>query len=103
MLTTDPVASEDFVASEEIARKISALQRIEMVVSLAGNGDTQWYFSQVKGTLDDDVTEGELLPIFISETLREVRFYLLLQALKYTDESSASSVALLVLCIIPIF
>lgn len=23
-----------------------------------GNGDIQWCFSQVKGTLDDDVTEG---------------------------------------------
>ena len=26
----------------------------------AGNSDIQWCFSQVKGTLDDDVTEGEL-------------------------------------------
>lgn len=25
----------------------------------AGNGELQWCFSQVKGTLDDDVTEGE--------------------------------------------
>ena len=24
-----------------------------------GNSDIQWCFSQVKGTLDDDVTEGE--------------------------------------------
>ena len=28
-------------------------------VLLAGNSDIQWCFSQVKGTLDDDVTEGE--------------------------------------------
>ena len=25
----------------------------------SGNSDIQWCFSQVKGTLDDDVTEGE--------------------------------------------
>lgn len=25
-----------------------------------GNGEIQWCFSQVKGTLDDDVTEGML-------------------------------------------
>lgn len=25
-----------------------------------GNGDIQWCFSQVKGTLEDDVTEGEI-------------------------------------------
>lgn len=24
------------------------------------NGDIQWSFSQVKGSLDDDITEGEL-------------------------------------------
>ena len=28
----------------------------------AGNSDIQWCFSQVKGTLDDDVTEGKYLP-----------------------------------------
>jgi len=26
---------------------------------LTGNGEIQWCFSQVKGTLDDDVTEGK--------------------------------------------
>ena len=26
---------------------------------ISGNSDIQWCFSQVKGTLDDDVTEGE--------------------------------------------
>lgn len=28
---------------------------------ISGNGDIQWCFSQVKGTLDDDVTEGKFL------------------------------------------
>ena len=28
---------------------------------VSGNSDIQWCFSQVKGTLDDDVTEGEFL------------------------------------------
>lgn len=26
---------------------------------ITGNGDIQWSFSQVKGTLEDDVTEGK--------------------------------------------
>lgn len=26
---------------------------------ITGNGDIQWCFSQVKGTLEDDVTEGK--------------------------------------------
>ena len=26
----------------------------------ASGGDLSWYFSQVKGTLDDDVAEGNL-------------------------------------------
>jgi serine/threonine-protein phosphatase 2A regulatory subunit B len=30
-------------------------------LSFAGNGEIQWCFSQVKGTLDDDVTEGKFL------------------------------------------
>lgn len=30
----------------------------------AGNGETQWCFSQVKGALDDDVTEGMTFPLF---------------------------------------
>ncbi|CAG9818560.1 unnamed protein product [Phaedon cochleariae] len=29
--------------------------------SPAGNGDVQWSFSQVKGTLDDDVTEADII------------------------------------------
>lgn len=28
---------------------------------LSGSSDIQWCFSQVKGTLDDDVTEGKPL------------------------------------------
>ena len=28
---------------------------------IVGNGDIQWCFSQVKGTLEDDVTEGNYL------------------------------------------
>ncbi|XP_023222030.1 protein phosphatase PP2A 55 kDa regulatory subunit-like [Centruroides vittatus] len=28
---------------------------------MAGNGDVQWSFSQVKGTLDDDVTEADII------------------------------------------
>ena len=27
----------------------------------AGNSDIQWCFSQVKGTLDDDVTEADII------------------------------------------
>ena len=27
--------------------------------SVSGSSEIQWCFSQVKGTLDDDVTEGE--------------------------------------------
>ena len=27
----------------------------------ASGGDLSWYFSQVKGTLDDDVAEGNLV------------------------------------------
>lgn len=30
-------------------------------MSFAGNGDIQWCFSQVKGTLDDDVTEADII------------------------------------------
>lgn len=29
--------------------------------SVLGNGEIQWCFSQVKGTLDDDVTEGKFI------------------------------------------
>ncbi|XP_069941355.1 serine/threonine-protein phosphatase 2A 55 kDa regulatory subunit B delta isoform isoform X1 [Cherax quadricarinatus] len=32
----------------------------------AGNGDIQWCFSQVKGTLDDDVSEGKNITDIIS-------------------------------------
>jgi len=28
---------------------------------IGGNGETQWCFSQVKGTLDDDVTEADII------------------------------------------
>lgn len=27
----------------------------------ASGGDLSWYFSQVKGTLDDDVAEGQFI------------------------------------------
>jgi hypothetical protein len=30
-----------------------------VLLFVLGNSDIQWCFSQVKGTLDDDVTEGE--------------------------------------------
>ena len=30
-----------------------------ILLFVSGNGDIQWSFSQVKGTLDDDVTEGK--------------------------------------------
>ncbi|XP_069941356.1 serine/threonine-protein phosphatase 2A 55 kDa regulatory subunit B delta isoform isoform X2 [Cherax quadricarinatus] len=33
---------------------------------MAGNGDIQWCFSQVKGTLDDDVSEGKNITDIIS-------------------------------------
>ncbi|KAL3173649.1 hypothetical protein MRX96_041469 [Rhipicephalus microplus] len=33
----------------------------ESVVFHLGNGDIQWCFSQVKGTLDDDVTEADII------------------------------------------
>ena len=32
----------------------------------ASGGDLSWYFSQVKGTLDDDVAEGNLDTHFIA-------------------------------------
>lgn len=30
-----------------------------------GGNDVQWCFSQVKGAIDDDVAEGEYLPLHI--------------------------------------
>jgi len=48
---------------------------------ITGNGDIQWCFSQVKGTLEDDVTEGEFDLCLYSEGERErekhLIFYLL--------------------------
>lgn len=42
------------------AEEEGSVQRLIPVMSdFAGNGDIQWCFSQVKGTLDDDVSEGE--------------------------------------------
>jgi len=38
---------------------------------ITGNGDIQWCFSQVKGTLEDDVTEGEFDLCLHSERERE--------------------------------
>nr|CAH7725468.1 unnamed protein product [Callosobruchus chinensis] len=32
-----------------------------MLVVISGNGEVQWSFSQVKGTLDDDVTEADII------------------------------------------
>ena len=34
--------------------------------SSTGSSDIQWCFSQVKGTLDDDVTEGKITPFFVT-------------------------------------
>lgn len=40
-------------------------------VFFAGNGDIQWCFSQVKGTLDDDVTEGKINNLCFFNFVRE--------------------------------
>lgn len=38
-----------------------------MMSDFAGNGEIQWCFSQVKGTLDDDVSEGKnIMFVFFS-------------------------------------
>ncbi|XP_066904672.1 serine/threonine-protein phosphatase 2A 55 kDa regulatory subunit B delta isoform isoform X2 [Halyomorpha halys] len=41
----------------------ASLSRLSAIVNKrsAGNGDIQWCFSQVKGTLDDDVTEADII------------------------------------------
>ena len=38
----------------------------------ASGGDLSWYFSQVKGTLDDDVAEGNLDTHFIAPFLSQL-------------------------------
>lgn len=35
---------------------------------LIGNGDIQWSFSQVKGTLDDEITEGKVHFTFLKQS-----------------------------------
>lgn len=32
-----------------------------LIPSIAGNGETSWCFSQIKGALDDDVTDADLI------------------------------------------
>lgn len=34
---------------------------LSLSVFLAGNGDTSWCFSQIKGALDDDVTDADII------------------------------------------
>ena len=42
--------------------------------TMAGSSDIQWCFSQVKGTLDDDVTEGKTQSVTSTpETLKVTR------------------------------
>lgn len=43
-------------------------------VIVTGNSDIQWCFSQVKGTLDDDVTEGEC-PCFVFSAFLKVHAF----------------------------
>lgn len=49
------------VGEDEVNDKLRSSYSSEDAMSFlfnAGNGETQWCFSQVKGALDDDVTEG---------------------------------------------
>lgn len=56
-----------FVGVFNIQMRIGLLlQGIKVLLSAGlfvflGNGDVQWCFSQVKGTLDDDVTEADII------------------------------------------
>uniref|UniRef100_A0A0A9WJ41 Serine/threonine-protein phosphatase 2A 55 kDa regulatory subunit B n=1 Tax=Lygus hesperus TaxID=30085 RepID=A0A0A9WJ41_LYGHE len=48
--------------SKSAMMRQTSLQRLSSIVHKRnGNGDIQWCFSQVKGTLDDDVTEADII------------------------------------------
>ena len=53
--------------------------------SSIGSSDIQWCFSQVKGTLDDDVTEGKITLFFYSCTGLEI--HLLSYLLTFLSDS----------------
>ena len=53
--------------------------------SSIGSSDIQWCFSQVKGTLDDDVTEGKITLFFYSCTGLEI--HLLSYSLTFLSDS----------------
>ena len=50
------------------SRSIVALERFSLgyFLSAEDGGEVQWCFSQVKGTLDEDLTEGKILKFFKS-------------------------------------
>lgn len=53
------------VGEDDVNDKIRSSYPSEDAMSFlfnAGNGEIQWCFSQVKGALDDDVTEGKTAP-----------------------------------------
>ena len=61
--------------------------------SSIGSSDIQWCFSQVKGTLDDDVTEGKITLFFYSCSGLEIHW------LSFLLTFLSDSVSLLLKCI----
>ncbi|XP_011331058.1 serine/threonine-protein phosphatase 2A 55 kDa regulatory subunit B alpha isoform isoform X1 [Ooceraea biroi] len=54
--------SRTFTPSRRNAPLFSSLEELhDKLTELLGNGDIQWCFSQVKGTLEDDVTEADII------------------------------------------
>ena len=54
------MSSECSVPKNTASRLLLNFWKIQIFKMAASGGDLSWYFSQVKGTLDDDVAEGNL-------------------------------------------